>query len=1138
MQAREYASIPVAIVGAACRLPGADNLDEFWNMLLAGKSACGPVPEERFNRRLYYDPRKGVVGKSYTDLAALVDYSRLRPEITGLSSKDIRESDLAHLAFCQTAVEAVLSSGRNRDALQGRNIGVFVGHAAGSPLSADLTFGIHFPQQAELLLETEIPGLTVAQKERLARDLIADVRARFPRRTADFNPDLSAGQIASLTAKALGLVGPTQTFNSACASSLQALASAVRSIQLGRVEGAIAGGASYFASDTLVLFSAARSLTATGSRPFAADADGLVVGEGSVAVCLKRLDLAIRDGDPIWGVVSAIGLSSDGAGKSLWAPRKEGQIEAINRAYENGTDKSKLQCVEGHSTSTRLGDATELAALQVAFGDALAGRKIPIASVKRNIGHTLEVAGAAGLVKLLLQLKRETIPATIARDASLNPDVDWSSSSFVPTTEAIAWKKNGIFPRRGAVDAFGIGGLNGHAVIDGFDVSDPVALREIYPGLEFCSKQTRGERVAIVGVGAILPGANDPDAFKTALFEKKDRRRAVPKERWDAELFASSTRTGGEPVAMPGAASVDFVYDWRRHKIPPKQLQQGSPLQFMALEAVDRALGGVKKPVGSERTGCVMGTMFVGDFGTQLTLGLRLPLVLELARPKLRALGLSDEAIAVFEANFSKKTFERFPALLDETGSFTASALASRITKSFDLMGGGVALDSGYESFHAALTACVDLLAAGDVERAICVSGQQDLSVENFEMTALGGRLAPDASAPSPLDADARGILPGEGCVAFALKRLDDAKRDGDAIYGIVQGLGASKPLRENVADAVRAAAARALDDAGILPSDVRAAEFSGIGDAKDDRAALLALSSELTPRSGNVEPEDVVRVGARVGEFGLLGGGSGALAALAALVELETETFAGNFGITRPTREAETGALRAPSDSAALRTCQSQGRLFASVVAGSRTGTHCHLILERAKAVEPIPRRAGLERKMSQHNGSSTTPGVVFYDATQRRLEKMRQQARGGVNRAQVAESSRPVASPAPAAKPKPVAPKPAPVAPPRPVAPVAKPAPKPTAPAASAPSRGELENFLINFVVEQTGYPREVVDLDANLEADLGIDSIKKGQLFGELGEYFDVQPDGTKTLDDFQTLRSVLDFLLDNLGGSSAP
>ncbi|MBQ9873168.1 MAG: hypothetical protein IJM30_01785, partial [Thermoguttaceae bacterium] len=97
-----------------------------------------------------------------------------------------------------------------------------------------------------------------------------------------------------------------------------------------------------------------------------------------------------------------------------------------------------------------------------------------------------------------------------------------------------------------------------------------------------------------------------------------------------------------------------------------------------------------------------------------------------------------------------------------------------------------------------------------------------------------------------------------------------------------------------------------------------------------------------------------------------------------------------------------------------------------------------------------------------------------------------------------------------------------------------VATPAPQTTAPAANAPSRDELENFLINFVVEQTGYPREVVDLDANLEADLGIDSIKKGQLFGELGEYFDVQPDGTKTLDDFQTLRSVLDFLLDNLGG----
>ena len=196
---------------------------------------------------------------------------------------------------------------------------------------------------------------------------------------------------------------------------------------------AIAGGASDCKSDSLVLFAAAQSMSATGSRPFDADADGLVIGEGYTAVVMKTLARAVADGDPIYAVVRGLGVSSDGRGKSLWAPRKEGQVEAMRRAYRGGLDMGDLQYVEAHATATQLGDATELSTLGEVLKDHLPpGKKIPVTSVKANIGHTLEAAGLAGVIKVVLCMQhRMFAPAINIR--KLNPKIDWEHSPvYIP----------------------------------------------------------------------------------------------------------------------------------------------------------------------------------------------------------------------------------------------------------------------------------------------------------------------------------------------------------------------------------------------------------------------------------------------------------------------------------------------------------------------------------------------------------------------------------------------------------------------------------------------------------------------------------------------------------------------------------
>ena len=305
--------------------------------------------------------------------------------------------------------------------------------------------------------------------------MIARARRARPRSAAAPTanaPDVSASLVAGTINKAFGLNGPYVAINSACASSLQAMLLGARALQLGRVDMAIVGGASDCKSDSLVLFSNARAMSSTGTRPFDSEADGLICGEGYVALVMKTLKRALDDGDRVLAVVRGLGVSSDGKGKSLWAPRKEGQVKAMQRAYRDGLELADLEYVEAHATATKLGDATELNTLKEILGQHFPpGKRIPITSVKANIGHTLETAGIAGVIKTVLAINNETVPPAI-NIRQLNPNIDWQSSPVYVPTAPTPWPKRADGkPRRAGVNAFGIGGLNMHVVIDEFTES-------------------------------------------------------------------------------------------------------------------------------------------------------------------------------------------------------------------------------------------------------------------------------------------------------------------------------------------------------------------------------------------------------------------------------------------------------------------------------------------------------------------------------------------------------------------------------------------------------------------------------------------------------------------------------------------
>jgi acyl transferase domain-containing protein/NADP-dependent 3-hydroxy acid dehydrogenase YdfG len=856
---------PLAIIGMAVRLPGADDLDAYWRLVVEGRSAIGELPAERLDRELFFDPAQGVRGKTYSSIGGIVAPRPEPPPHWLLAPAQAADCDAAHLELCDVVAAAFRHAGFDPLAVPHRRAGVYVGHTRGTGLGGDLMYAAMLADTAAWLGEVEgFADATGGDAAGVIEAVVARERARLPRRTPNGGPRLDAQRCSSTISQAFGLDGPCVALNAACSSSLFALATAADDLLLGRSDMAVVAGSSHCRFDSLVLFSKAQSVSATGSRPFDASADGLVTAEGYVVVLVKTLRRALADGNPVHAVIRGIGVSSDGRGKSLWAPREEGQTEAIRRAHADLLDPARLGYVEAHATSTSVGDATEVKALARALREHVsAGRRIPIGSVKANIGHTLETAGLAGLVKAVLCMRHATIPPMPGVEA-LNPDVDWEASPFRVPREPQPWPAADGLPRRVAVNSFGIGGLNAHVVLDEFTGSQPAAIVETSTPLAATAFAAvpADDAVAIVGLAALAPGALSAGALWDLVGGDTRPFTPVPPGRWNvAAAFDPGPATNWRTPQKLGGFIEGFAYDWRSHKIPPKQIAAADPLQFMLLDTVSKALadaGHPDRPLPQARTGVVVGTVFGGDFAVALQVGMRLPFFRAALDRELTARGVPADRSREIGSRFADLVIERLPALADETGSFTSSSLASRITKTFDLMGGATAIDGGAASAVAALDVCRNFLLTGRVDCMICAAGQRSMSLATFEQLALSGWLS-RSGRPRAFDDSSDGLLPAEGTAVFVLKRLSDARRAGDRIHAIIRGLGTARAA--SPALAVRMAIERSLAEAGLPPGAVAAVEAAAAGVAATDRAELEGIQGiygtttpvgTLAPRIGH----------------------------------------------------------------------------------------------------------------------------------------------------------------------------------------------------------------------------------------------------------------------------------------------
>ncbi|MGC6494553.1 MAG: beta-ketoacyl synthase N-terminal-like domain-containing protein [Myxococcota bacterium] len=1208
---------PLAVVGVSAIFPGSTSATGFWKDILEGRDLVQDIPEGHWLLDDYYDEDPSVPDMTYGKRGAFLEAVDFDAMGFGIPPSVIPTTDTSQLLALIVA-QRVLddATGGQFASMDKEKISVILGVTSAQELLGDMVSRLQHPIWRKALRDMGLPESQVKEAcERISSHYVDWKESTFP--------GLLGNVVAGRIANRLDLHGTNCVTDAACASTLSALTMAAHELYLGEADMVITGGV-----DTMngifmhMCFSKTPALSATGDcRPFSADGDGTLLGEGLGMFALRRLEDAERDGDTIYAVLKGIGTSSDGRSKAVYAPVSEGQARALRRAYENADfDTRTVELVEAHGTGTRAGDAAEFGGLVEAFGATSSDdrRWCALGSVKSQIGHTKAAAGAAGLFKIVMALHHKVLPPTLKIEQP-NPKMDLDNSPFYLNTEARPWVRGPDHARRAGVSSFGFGGSNFHVAVEAYEGTHRAARRRTWPtemmllsadsaadlateartwadklGAEqdmawasFATCRdadgTKAHRLAVVA-GSVA------EATKT-LRMAADRISKAPDTAWslpDGSTYASGGREGKTALLFPGQGSqyVRMGAELAMNFESAMQVWDAS-----AAHDGDMALHDVVFPVGvfSDADRDAQSDQLRATEWAQPALGVSSAATLAV----LKDLGVHADAsaghsfgelTALYAAGamdldtFCRASRARGRAVADAAASSAGSMLAVRLP---------------LEQLEPLLEGQSDVVMANhNHPEQVVLSGPTD-KVAEFERMLTGKeivcKMLPVATAfHSHVVADA------EGAFAKALKGVSFEKPSW-TVYENATGKAYSKNIAKSLARQL-VSPVRWVDSLEAMYADgVRTfievgahGVLTGLTERTlGERDGVLAVSTDRKGRHGVTQLLAAVAQlwahGVAIQPAALWDGYEHPLSPEARpKPKLAVPVDGNNIGKPYPP-EGGAKALPAPNPEVAPPEPVVVERVVEKVVEvpvampSNQPPTMERMAMVSTATPRPAPAPVGdvwIDAfQAAQHEASEAHAAyqrtmadahLGFLGAMSTGLEQLAALAGAPVTpRAPMATHAAPMMAPVAPVMPQPAVPTPvmtpaspamtaAPpvLAPPKaaPAAPVlaapapsvvATPAPVVTPPAPAAVAV-DLTAVMLGVVSEKTGYPQEMLSLEMDLEADLGIDSIKRVEILSAVREREPNLPDvDAAGMTSLRTLQEIVDYMTPEGGfAASAP
>jgi len=851
----------IAVVGLGCTLPHADTPDELWANIIDKRYSIAPMPESRMDRELYYDTNRKAEDKTYTDLAGHVDHFVFDSERFGYGEgkdKRLSRSQKMVLATAYKAVESagLLDENDHMICEDPRRTAVIIATCLSNELGNDLQLKYWYPELLSMLEKAPaFTALTEDEKENVRQALLEGMEGE----NKGYDPvhGILLNIEASRVARHLGVRGTNYIVDAACASSITAIEEACGELLEGSHDQVVVGGVNtHLAPESFIGFAKMGTLSAKGSFPFDGRADGFILGEGSVVYVLKRMKDALRDNNKIYGVINAIGSSSDGKGKAIAAPNPKGQILSLERCFKSIRPEIKpedIGFIEAHGTSTIVGDQVELTTLDTMYNKSGAG----VSSIKSQIGHLLGCAGAAGMLKALLAVTKGILPPNGGFE-KLSDKHDLSNSSMYIVKDAQEWAPEEGNTRKAGVSSYGFGGINYHAVVEEMTDGYLPLNRDIFSDTAY---DFNDDRIVVAGLGVFLPGAKNTDEFWEKLTTGEKQLSRIPADRFDNDLYAAQGKKSFYYLPKVKAGLVtDHKFNNLKYRMPPKMVESIERGQIFGLEAASEALascGLLDVEGAAARTGVILGTI-AGERQSRNIIRVRKNYIGRLIE---NCGGLDKETGKTLARALVNTIRETVPENNeDTTPGLLSNIISGRIANFFGLNGANYVVDASCASSTIALRNGIRHLKRKDLD--FVLAGGVDCNLYPAVLMAFKRLGLLSEGDCNFFDSRADGYVMGEGAAVHVVTTLKQARKAGMEIYGEINAC----TMRSSVPDHLLAPSEQtfvdvineAYDTAVIRKSDVNHLDlfaFSNIfGDMVEKQVTQACFDHEL--HCGNVKPQ------------------------------------------------------------------------------------------------------------------------------------------------------------------------------------------------------------------------------------------------------------------------------------------